>query len=295
MKWQKYLCPTSIEEALAILEEYQGQARVIAGGTDLIPQLKKKERSVQCLVDISQLEELKGIQLQGEAIRVGAAVTHQQLASSDLIREMATVLAEGAAAIGSPQIRNMGTVGGNVVNAQPAADTVIPLLALGAEAEIVGTQGSRLAPLESLFLAPGQSKVDPTTEILLALHFRALDSNQGSAFARLAKRRSLSLPILNAAVVISLDGDGTVFEEARLALGPVAPTPFRARKAEEALQGKPVDEGVIQPALELAAQEAQPRTNPLRGSREYRREMVKVLLRRALERAVEAARAGGHH
>lgn len=294
MKWQRYVFPTSIEEALAILEEYRGQARVVAGGTDLVPQLKKNERTVQCLVDVSRLQELKGIERQGGSIRVGAGVTHQQLASSDLIRQKASALAEGATAVGSPQIRHMGTVGGNVINAQPAADTVIPLLALDAQAEIAGSQGRRLAPVESLFVSPGRSAVDPTTEILVALSFSALEAGQGSAFARLAKRKALSLPILNAAVVVTLNSQGTVFEEVRLALGPVAPTPFRARQAEEALTGRALSDEAIEPALELAAKQAQPRTNPLRASQEYRREMVKVLLRRSLQQAVQVARSAGH-
>ncbi|TKJ31482.1 MAG: molybdopterin dehydrogenase [Chloroflexi bacterium B3_Chlor] len=289
MKWKKYLLPASIEEALEMLAEYQGQARVIAGGTDLIPQLKKRERKVECLVDISRLDELKGIELQGDVIRVGAGVTHQHLSSSDLIREKAAALAEGASAVGSPQIRYMGTVGGNIVNAQPAADTAIPLTALDAQAEIVGSQGTRLELLESLYVRPGESTVNASAEILVALRFRALDGNEGSSFGRLAKRRALSLPILNAAVVTTLNGDGTAFEDVRLALGPVALTPFRARKAEEALRGKAVEGEAVERALEVAAQEAQPRSNPLRASREYREEMVKVLLRRALERAVRAA------
>ncbi len=291
MKWQEYLFPTSIEEALAMLEEYKGQARVIAGGTDLIPQLKKKELRVQCLVDISRLDELKGIELEGDTIRIGSGVTHQQLSSSELIRQKATVLAEGASAVGSPQIRYMGTVGGNIVNAQPAADTAIPLLALEAEAEIASSRETRLVPLENLYLGPGQSTVDASAEILVALRFRALGDNQGSAFARLAKRKALSLPILNAAVVVKLDGDGLTFEEARLALGPVALIPFRARRAEEALRGKAVQGEAIRSASEIAAQESQPRSNPLRGSREYRQEMAKVLLKRALERAVQVARS----
>ncbi len=295
MKWLKYLFPTSIEETLAMLQEYQGQARVIAGGTDLIPQLKKKELEVQCLVDISRLDALRDIQLEGDVIRIGAGVTHQQLSSSELIREKATLLAEGAWAVGSPQIRYMGTVGGNIVNAQPAADTVIPLLALEAEAEITSSQETRLVPLESLFLGPGRSKVDASAEILVALRFRALDGVEGSAFSRLAKRKALSLPTLNAAVVVKLDGHGKVFEEARLALGPVAPTPFRARKAEEALRGEAVEGEALQSALEIAAQEAQPRSNPLRASREYRQQMVEVLLRRALERAVQVARSQEIH
>lgn len=291
MKWEQYLVPASIEEALAMLAEHQGKARVVAGGTDLVPELKRKERKVGCLVDVSRLEELKGIHLEGEVIRVGACVTHQQLAESELVRERATALAEGASAVGSPQIRYMGTVGGNIINAQPAADTAIPLIALDAEAEIASSEGTRVEALESLYVKPGESTVDASGEILVALRFRALDGNEGSAFARLAKRKSLALPILNAAVVASLNGAGTAFEDVRLALGPVALTPFRARKAEEALRGKAVETEAIASALEIASEEAQPRSNPLRASREYRQEMVRVLLRRALQRAVETAQS----
>lgn len=291
MKWEKYLVPASMEEALAMLADHHGAARVVAGGTDLVPELKRKERKVGCLVDISRLPELRGIKLEGDMVHIGACVTHQQLASSKLIREKARALAEGASAVGSPQIRCMGTVGGNIVNAQPAADTAIPLVALDAEAEIASSLGVRIAPLENLCVRPGESTVDSTSEILVSVRFRALDGNEGSAFERLAKRKALSLPILNAAVVAQLDGAGTAFGDVRLALGPVALTPFRARKAEEALRGRPVEAEVITSALEIASQEAQPRSNPLRASREYRQEMVKVLLRRALERAVQLAQS----
>jgi carbon-monoxide dehydrogenase medium subunit len=289
MKWEEYLVPTSLEEALAVLQERQGQARVIAGGTDLIIQLKKKEVAARCLVDVTNLDELKDIALEDGFIRIGACVTHRELASSSLIRERAAALAEGASQVGSPQIRNMGTVGGNIVNAQPAADAVIPLVALEAEVEIATATGTRREPLGSLCVGPGRCTVDPTAEILTAVRFRALDPNQGSAFERLAKRKALALPILNAAAVVALNDGGDAFQEVRLAVGPAAPTPFRARQAEEALRGAVVEAPAIAAALELAAREAQPRTNPVRGSQDYRREMVKVLLRRAVERAVQGA------
>jgi CO/xanthine dehydrogenase FAD-binding subunit len=292
MKWEEYLVPTSLEEALAMLKECQGQARVIAGGTDLIIQLKKKEVTARCLVDVTHLDELKGIALEDGFIRVGACVTHQELASSSLIRERAAALAEGAWQVGSPQIRNVGTVGGNIVNAQPAADTVVPLMALEAEVEVVAATGTRREPLGGLCLGPGQCTVDATAEILTSVRFRALGPNQGSAFERLAKRKALSLPILNAAAVVTLNEGEDTFQEVRLAVGPVGPTPSRALNAEEALRGAAVEAHTIAAALELAAQEAQPRSNPLRGSQEYRQEMVKVLLRRSVERAVQMARGG---
>ncbi|MFQ6102204.1 MAG: FAD binding domain-containing protein [Anaerolineae bacterium] len=289
MKWEEYLVPTSLEEALGLLKERQGQARVIAGGTDLIIQLKKKEATARCLVDVTNLDELKGIELEDGSIRVGACVTHQELASSSLIQKRAAALAEGASQVGSPQIRHMGTVGGNIVNAQPAADTVVPLMALEAEAEVATAMGTRREPLGGLCVGPGQCTVDSTAEILTAVRFRALGPNQGSAFARLAKRKALALPILNAAAVVTLNDGGDTFQEVRLSVGPAGPTPARALQAEEALRGAAVEAQAIAAALELAAQEARPRTSPVRGSREYRQEMVKVLLGRAIERAVRAA------
>jgi carbon-monoxide dehydrogenase medium subunit len=290
MKWEEYLVPTSLEEALTMLKERQGQARVIAGGTDLIIQLKKKEVTARYLVDVTNLDELKGIELEDDFIRIGACVTHQELASSSLIRERAAALAEGASQVGSPQIRNVGTVGGNIVNAQPAADTVVPLMALEAEVEVATATGTRRDPLGGLCIRPGQCTVDSTVEILTGVRFRALGSNQGSAFERLAKRKALALPILNAAAVVTLNDGGDTFQEVRLAVGPVGPTPSRALNAEEALRGAAVEAQAIAAALEIAAQEAQPRSNLLRGSQEYRQEMVKVLLRRSIERAVRVAR-----
>ncbi len=291
--WQEYLFPTSVEEAVEMLAAHKGEARIIAGGTDLIIQLRNKERSAKCLVDITGIEELKRISMDGDTIVIGAGVTHSQVASSDLVRRRAAVLAEAAQAVGSPQIRNVGTVVGNVVNAQPAADTAVALLALGAEAEIASQAGTRRVPLEELFLGPGVSSVDSTAEVVTAVRFPALGENQGSAFERIAKRKALALPILNAAVVVTLNPARDAFQDARIALAPVAPTPFRARGAEEGLRGAPVVPESIEKALEAALQESHPRTSLLRASREYRREMIKVLLRRAINRAVGAARGGG--
>lgn len=224
MKWEEYLVPTSLEEALAVLKEHQGRARVFAGGTDLIIQLKNKEVTARCLVDVTNLDELKGIELEDGFIRIGTCVTHQELVSSSLIRERAAALAEGASQVGSPQIRHMGTVGGNIVNAQPPADTVVPLMAL--EVEVATATGTRRKPLGGLCVGPGQCTVDATTEILTSVRFRALGPNQGSAFARLAKRKALSLPILNTAVVVTLNDGSNTFQEVRLAVGPVAPVLF---------------------------------------------------------------------
>jgi len=286
--WEEYVSPRSIKEALEILQSYKGQARIIAGGTDLILELKEQPRKAKCLVDIGEIEALKQIEQDEGHIRIGAGVTHSQVASSMLIQKEATVLADAASAVGSPQIRNQGTVVGNVLSAQPAADTAVALLALEAEAEVATASGTRFVPIEDLYEGIGISKVNSTAEIVTGVRFKSLGSNQGSAFERLAQRKALALPMLNVAVVVTTRE--CQFEEAKIVVAPVAPTPFRSKGAEVVLQGTPISPESIKQAAEAAAAEAQPRDSALRGSAEYRKKMVKVLVKRALEQATERAR-----
>jgi len=286
--WEEYVSPRSIKEALEILQSYKGQARIIAGGTDLILELKEQPRKAKCLVDIGEIEALKQIEQDEGHIRIGAGVTHSQVASSMLIQKEATVLADAASAVGSPQIRNQGTVVGNVLSAQPAADTAVALLALEAEAEVATASGTRFVPIEDLYEGIGISKVNSTAEIVTGVRFKSLGSNQCSAFERLAQRKALALPMLNVAVVVTTRE--CQFEEAKIVVAPVAPAPFRSKGAEVVLQGTPISPESIKQAAEAAAAEAQPRDSALRGSAEYRKKMVKVLVKRALEQATERAR-----
>jgi len=287
--WQEYLIPSSVEEAQAILAERKGRARLVAGGTDLVIELTEGRRAADCLVDITRIPGLDRIALEDGMIVLGANVTHRQASESPLVRERATVLAQACQAVGSLQIRNVGTLGGNVVNAMPAADGSTALLALEAEAEIADGTGRKWAPLPDLFAGPGVSKVDSTREMLTAFRFRALGEGQASALERIARRRALALPILICAVVVSLSEGGEEFESVRIALGPVAPVPFRASQAEESLRGAPVSLETMARAGEIAMQESHPRSSLLRASREYREEVIKVLVRRGLERAVQRA------
>ncbi len=283
--WKEYSLPVSVKEALEILQANRGKARIIAGGTDLIIDLKEGAKQVECLVDISRLKELGSIERDGDIIKVGALVTHSQVATSELIRERAPMLAEAASLLGSPQIRNRGTLAGNVINAQPAADTAVPLVALEAQVEIVGPNGSRRVPIEKMYRDLGVSHVDSTREIVTAIYFEGLRDNQGSAFVRLAQRKALALPMLNVAVIATVQDSR--FQDVRIAIAPVAPMPLRSRKAEAALFGKSVSPEAIEAAAEIAEDEAQPRDSALRGSAEYRKEMVRVLVRRAIEQAVQ--------
>jgi len=287
LHWEKYFRPQTIREALNLLEEFNGSARLLAGGTDLIPQIRSRETEPKVLVDVTRIPGLGDIKLEDGIIKMGALVTHAQVAESNLIRERASALSEGASQLGSPQIRNLGTVAGNVVSGQPGADTTIPLLALDATVKVMKREEERTIPMSEFFLDTGKTRVDSTREMVTEIFFHALAKNESSVSLRLAKRKSLALPILNVSVVVSADMKQKKFNHVRIALGPVAPIPLRAREAEGILTSSAIADGVIKEAARKAAQEANPRTSLLRGSEEYRREMVKNLVERAIRRGLE--------
>ena len=284
-----YVMPSTVEEALATLASLRGEGRLIAGGTDLVIQWQRGERTVRTLVDITAIRGLDEIRLDSSYLVVGAAATWTQIERSPLIRQRAAVLAAAAGQVGSPQIRNVGTIAGNVVNAQPAADGSIALLALDAEAEIANLTGRQWVPLAGLFVSPGVSRVDATSEMITSFRFRPQAPRESSAYERRARRRALALPILNVAVRVLLTANGKSFRDARIAIGPVAPVPFRSIKAEEALRNQPINDETIADAIEAAVGESKPRSSLLRASKEYRRELIAVLVRRALLRAIQAA------
>jgi CO/xanthine dehydrogenase FAD-binding subunit len=289
--WQAYEMPTSVEDALETLARYDGQAQLIAGGTDLIIELQEGKHSVECLVDVTRIPGLDRIEQQGDWIVLGANATFRQIKDSPLLHQQARALTEAAGTVGALQIQTVATLAGNVVSSLPAADGSVALLTLDAEAEIADRQGCAWRPIGELFLGPGKSAVDPTRQMITAIRFPAARGRHGSAWERIGRRRALVLPILNCAVSVGLDAEGQHFEWARIGLGPVAPVPFRARATEAFLAGAPVTEETYTKAAEIAAGEAQPRTSLLRASKEYRVEVLKVLVRNGLTRAVDQARA----
>ena len=285
--WEEYLYPETVSEAVDLLARWSGQARIVAGGTDLVLQLKRGERRAACLIDVSRIEALRCIQESDGAITLGAAVTHAEAAASPLVQAAVPVLALVASEVGSPEIRNVATIGGNVVNAQPAADTALALLVLEAEAEIVGAGGARWAPLLDLYGGAGISAVDSTAEMVTRFRFHVPEGQVGSAYRRLGKCKSIALPVLCAAAVVRLEAGKIV--SASIGLGPVAPLPFRPEEAEEWIAGQPATAEIVMKAAELAQQEAQPRDSLLRCARDYREAMVGVLVRTTLEQAIAAA------
>jgi CO/xanthine dehydrogenase FAD-binding subunit len=290
--WQAYEMPSSVDEALAILARYNGQAQIIAGGTDLMVELQECKRTLQCLVDVTRIPGLDRIEEEGDWIVMGANVTFRQIKDSPLLRQQARVLCEAAASVGALQIQTVATLAGNVVSALPAADGSVALVALDAEARVAARTGQQWQPVAELFLGPGKSAIDPAQQMLTAIRIPVAGARHGSAWERIGRRRALVLPILNCAVSLALadaggPGDHPTVEWARIGLGPVAPVPFRARETEAYLAGRPAGEETYASAAEVAASEAHPRSSLLRASKEYRSEVLKVLVRRGLARAVE--------
>jgi carbon-monoxide dehydrogenase medium subunit len=289
--WQSYEMPTSVEEALDTLARFDGQAQIIAGGTDLIIELQEGKHTVECLVDITRIPGLDQIEQIDDWIFLGPSVTFRQIKDSSLLQEQARVLAEAAATVGALQIQTMATLAGNVASALPAADGCVALLALDAEIQITSVAGQSWHPVGELFLGPGKSSVDPTRQMITSIRFPSPQGRHGSAWERIGRRRALVLPILNCAVSVVLDTDSRSIKAVGIGLGPVAPVPFRARETEAFLAGRPATEETFVQAAQIAAAEAKPRTSVLRASKEYRTRVLQVLVRQGLSRAVDGAQA----
>jgi CO/xanthine dehydrogenase FAD-binding subunit len=285
--WHKYLFPATVQEALEMLTAHPGESQIIAGGTDLVLQSKRGQCPSTVIVDITRITGLDFIIERDGFIVIGCQATHAQVARSPLIREKAEVLALACGSVGGPTTRDVGTLVGNVVNALPAADGAVALFALDAEVEVADASGRHWMPIAKLYAGVGQCVLDPCAQMVTAIRFPPLGPGQASAYQRLANRKALALPTLAVGTVVGVK-DG-VCDAVRIAVGPVAPTPFRAREAEAALLGQPPRVEAIAHAAELAEQAAQPRDSLLRGSSDYRQAMVGVLVRRALTEAVTKA------
>jgi carbon-monoxide dehydrogenase medium subunit len=285
MRRFEYLAPRSLEEALHMLS-LRPEAVPLAGGTDLLVQVKEGQRRVEALLSLKRVPEVHRYTCNGQ-LALGAAVTVGQIAADPQVERHYTALALGAGLIGSVQIRNVATVGGNLCNAAPSADTAPPLLVLGAQAVIAGPQGERTLPLES-FLGPGQTVLQ-RGELLKEIIVPGPAECSGSFYLRHTPRARMDIAVVGVAAAITL-GDGDVIVEARLALGAVAPVPLRALRAEALLPGHVLDDELLRAAGAAAAQEAQP-IDDLRASAEYRRYLVDVLTRRSLHGALARAKA----
>lgn len=297
--WDEYYLPESIQEALTLFHESGESAALIAGGTDLLIDLQEEELESRprILIDVTAIPELQGVRQEGEMIHLGAAATHAEVISHDMIRDRATALVEGCQVIGGPQVRNVATVGGNVAHALPAADSTLGLVALDAEAQIAtleedGSIARRWVPMPDLFAGPGKNTLIPYRELIVAFRFQGLTGYAASAFRRIMRPQGIALPIMGLACKLVLDDSGAMIQDARIVPGPIAPVPSRATRTEQALIGQKADQEVFEEAEEVAQQECQPRTSKYRATSEYRVMMIRNLLREALSAAAERARTG---
>ena len=287
-----YFSPTTLADAARVLADHQGQARCIAGGTDLLIRMKRHQWLPRAVVNLKRIPGLRDISLNGE-LRLGALVTLQGLVRSAIIREHFPVLAYTASKMAGVQVRNLATVGGNLCNASPAADTAPSLIALNARAVVVGAQGERTIPLDEFFTGVGKSALAPD-EVLREI-IVPRDESVRASFTKLEHREAMDISIASVAVSLEVgswklengksipNSQFLIPSDVRIVLGAVAPTPMRAKQAETILRGNELTEERIREAARVAASECKP-IDDVRSSAWYRREMVEVLTRRQLER-----------
>lgn len=288
--YQEYLKPKTVEEALELLSSATGSTAVVAGGTDLLLDIRQgRHDPVDQMIDVSGIGEMQKITLDGDQIIIGAAVTHKQIISSSLLGEHAQCVVEGCGLIGGPQVRNVATIGGNVSHGLPAGDGTISLLALDTEVQIASPEELSWQPLIDIFAGPGKVHFDRSRELVVGLRFAAKGNREGSAFHRVMRPQGVAIAILNMAAWVKLNEDGKI-GKARVSCGPAGPKPFRAKKTEEFLVGKTWNESTHQEASKIMAGEVNLRTSKHRATKEYRHQILPVLLREVLDAAVERAK-----
>ncbi len=284
----EYATPTTVDEAVSILAEHGDDARILAGGTDIIAQLKENRR-VKVLVDVKKIQAAKTLSYDpSSGLNVGAAVACCETYETEEIAAAYPGLTDAMTLIGSIQIQSRATITGNLCNSSPAADTIPAMIALSGVAKIVGPNGEREVAVESFCTGPGQNVLEKG-EFVLSIHFPAPAPNSGGFFLRFIPRNEMDIAVANAAAHVVLNGAKTHFESARLAVGAVAPTPLFIEEAGDLLSGKEISDDIIQEAADLAKGRANPITD-MRGTVEQRTHLAGVLSKRAINGAVQRAK-----
>lgn len=273
-----YYMPSTQSEAFRLIKANEGKAKLMAGGTDLLVKIKKRALSPEVLIDLNNITELSYIEARDGHLHIGGLTTLTEIGESSLVREKATALAEAISVLAAPHIRNRATIAGNLCNASPAADSACPLLALNASVKLESPDGERTVPLSEFFIGPEQTVLRPDelmTEVIIPIEEGA------STFIKLGRRKAFTLSVASAAAFARVKNGK--FEEVRVALGAVAPTPLRVDKAEDTLRGQELNEENIDKAAQRVKEQCCPITD-VRASAEYRTEMSYVLTKRALKK-----------
>ena len=286
-----YLRPKSVSEALTLLQKHGNQARLIAGGTDLVVKMKRGIVSPSFLIDITSIPELREIAFnERDGLTIGAATCLAEIEANSLIQATFSIIASAAGVIGSLQTRNVGTIGGNICNASPAGDMLPALIATRARVEIVNHGGAHWVDLERFFLGPGESVLGDS-EVVTRIRIPKPPAIANGVYLKEARTRGMDLATVGVAVVIHFS-DGGLCEDISIVLGAVAPTPLRVHSAEIVLKGKKIDVDLIKRASHICAEACQPITD-VRSSATYRKRLVGVLVQRALERVIEGRNTSG--
>jgi len=280
------LFPKTLGEALLLLERHNGMARVIAGGTDLLPKMKRRELTPKYLIDLKGIADLNFINYETkEGLRIGPMTTLSEVGESSIVIKNYPILVETVLQMASIQIRNIGTIGGNLCNAVPSADTAPPLISLEARLKLVSLKGERTILVEDFFKGPDETVLD-LLELVAEIQIPPTRPREGGTYLKHTLRRAMDLAIVGVAAYLALDLKEHICRDVRIAMGAVAPIPMRAKKAEEALRGKALGNDLIENAARIASEESRP-IDDIRSSAEYRREMVRVLTKKAIKQSLE--------
>ena len=281
-----YAAPTSLSEAVAIMAAHGDRARPLAGGTDVLVQLRGGRREADVVVDTKKIPELNGIKVSG--LQLGAAVACYQIYQNQAVAAAYPGLIDAASLIGSVQIQGRASIGGNLCNAAPSGDSIPPIMTMSAEAHINGPNGWRTVPTESFCTGPGRSVLEPD-ELLVAIQIPAPAAHTGTAYLRFIPRNEMDIAVAGVSSTVTLDASGQNIVSARIALASVGPTPILASAAGDGLAGKAVSDDAIAEAGRLASEAASPITD-MRGTIRQRHHLVDVLTRRTLHIAIRRAR-----
>ena len=285
----QYFAPRKIEEALEILSKYGKEIKVIAGGTDLLIQYYDRLYEVGSWLDLKNIKELKEIKIYQNQIEIGAMVTHAQLEKSEDIKKYFPILSQAAADIGSPQIKNRGTIGGNIVNASPAGDLLAPLMAYDAQFKLLSIQKETLIPAEEFFIGPKKTILEPAqllTRIILPLP----SERTYGCWIKIGKRKALIIATITLALVVEMAEDNKTVKDVRTCLGSVAPTPIEIKEIREKMIGKKFSELDFNQLGQIVEDKISP-IDDIRGTREYRKDVAKNIMINALEEIGSARRS----
>lgn len=282
----EYFEPKSVDDALLLLAKYGDRGKLIAGGTDVMVDMRHKEEP-GCLINIKRIPGMGNIQENGDSLRIGPLVTIRDLESSSLVRERVPLLWEACHQFASLQIRNTATIGGNICRASPSGETLAPLLVLEAKIKLVFSEGEKVERFDSFFHGPGKTTLD-TRGLLTQIEVPYPPQGSRGVYLKQAVRGAMDIAMVGVAVLVRPDVASTSLQDVRIGLGAVAPTPIRAVKAESMLRGKPLTRALAREAGRVAASESSPISDQ-RGSAEYRGWIVEALTRRGLEQSWEAA------